>query len=287
MPELVTSLQSISKWKFDKPSNELTKPWEERLKSNNDVFMKRIDIETSKGNIPFIASYHFYNLRTEEDVSQAKAELKHHFDQIKPTAIVIEGFEVGTKLPCQYVLSKVFESNEMIKSEMELSVKMAFNNQIAIIPGDSQKIDEMDFIINSDFSEEELTSLQKELQILDFLHSYHSNLRKADPYAAKNAITELKVKGVHLDLNKVKALYQELNGHELPTDANSVYRDFTPSKYLTEPRGTNLLVDKQDKVRNQGLVTAIQFGLTTYEGTIMPIYGSGHLPEVAPSLENK
>ena len=248
--------------------------------------MKRIDIESSKGNIPFIASNHFYLLRG-EDLSQAKAELKHHFDQIKPKAIIVEGFEVGRKLPCKYVLSRVLRNDGMIKSETGLSVKMAFNNQIAIIPGDSQKIDDVDFIINSNFSAEELTSLQKELQVLDFLHSYYSNLRKANPLlAAKNAIEELKRRDVHLDLNEVKALYQELNNRELPTEANIVYRDFTPSQYLKQPRGTNVLVDKQDMIRNQGLVTAIQIGLTNY-GTIMPIYGSGHLPEVAPSLENR
>ena len=287
MPELVTSLQSIPNWKFDKPSSEQTELWEERLKSNNDTYMKRIDIETSKGNIPFIAANHFYNLRSETDLSKAIAELKRHFNEIKPKAIVIEGFEVGKKLPCEYVLSRALAADKRIRSEVDLSVKIAFNNQIAIIPGDSQKIDDVDIHINSDLPPEELASLQKELQIVDFLHSYYSNLQKADPHtAAGNAIEELKRKGVYLTLDEVKSLYQKLNNRELPTDANVIYSDFTPSKHLREPKGTNLLVDKQDRIRNQGLVTAIQMGLINY-GTTMSIYGSGHLPEVAPSLENR
>lgn len=287
MSELVTSLKSSPNWKFDKPSRCESELWEERLASNENTFMKRVDIETSKGQVSFIASNHFYNLRAKEDVSQAKKELKHHFDQIKPKAIVIEGFEVGKKLPCKYVLSKVFEDDEMIKSETDLSVKIAFNNRIAIIPGDSQQIDNVDIEINSDFSSERLASLGKELQIVHFLYFYYSHLQNNNSRAEENAIEELKRRGIHLDLNEVKAMYRKLNDRELPKDADAIYEDFNPSKNLKSPKGTNLLVDVLDKIRNQGLVTAIQFGLINYEGAIMPVYGPGHLPEVAPSLELK
>jgi|GEM_PF-2844036 len=270
------------KWEFKSPSDDDFSFWQNKLKESEGI-MPIINLETKNGEIPFLAANHLYRL--DKDMhSKAKSEIREHFDLVKPNAIVVEGFEIGKALPCQYVLSKVLQPDELISSEIDYSMKIAFNRKIAIIPGDSQSIDEIDNKIQSQYSMEELKKLKEDFKILDFLHGYYTNLinNSDDPIGA--TITQLNGQGIEVSADEMNSIYKELNGRSLPDNAQEIYQDFTPPKHSSNPKGTNWLVSKQDDLRNQGLVSAAQIGLENF-GKTMVVFGSGHLPEVASSIE--
>ena len=273
-------------WKFTEATKEDFDLWQKKIQnSKKNKFMKKMNIKTDLGTIPFVAANHILDLNPNSH-EDAKSELISHLKQEKPDAIILEGYEIGHKLDCEKVLNNSIAPYEVLTNETNISIKYAFENKIVMIPGDSQSIDEVDYKLHSKLDKKELEEIKNNIEVLQFLHSYYSAMRNKVPNPLEEALDSLaKNKKIILTKDEVEERYEKLNGRSLPDNIEEIYKDFTPPEYLNEEeqRGTNLIVPMQDQFRNQALLTAIQVGQKNY-GKVMPIYGSGHLPAISTSL---
>ncbi|NDG85096.1 MAG: hypothetical protein EBX52_08675 [Proteobacteria bacterium] len=276
-----------------KPLTEKS-PCRYRVKSKAPV--QEMDFGAKDSRVRFLGVRHFGSLSPGE-LPKAKTDLQRRLvDPVaRPGVVLLEGYgnKIGRPADCQYVLQSAFTPDEQVRDEGQLSEKIAFRNRIAIYPADNQYPDESDrrlFLKKS----KEFTEMEQYCFHVDFLHNYMTELSgqngSAPEHALENAIRETyrrhPVTGGEKELGPAdfRKWYKKVNGLDLPTTPEELFKDFTPSEFSPEPRATQKMADHQDLLRNESLLLAIQLAAKRYTG-VGVVYGSGHLAKIGPTLE--
>lgn len=279
IPELFSVETSSGDWKLG-DQNMTEYPCEYRVVEGSKRNFHQMNYKTESSHIAFIGSKHFSALGP-TDLAQAKLDLENKLSSVKPDALLVEGKEYGKAIPCEAALTDALAEDQELKSEMRSTIKYGFWNQIPLIPADNQEIDELDlaFFGNSEFA---LNEAKESFAYMKTLHLYHDLLDKG--LGADSALDEaLSKSGITKDRDEFKSFYETQNQRFLPEDAASIKQDFSPSIVAKTRRASNFIADKQNEIRNQSLVRAIQIASTKFKNPAV-VYGSGHLGQVGKTL---
>lgn len=241
--------------------------------------------EANFKNVYFLGIKHLYQMPP-EDQKVFRSKIFEKFKNHSSDAFIIEGYEYGKSLSCERALRMVFTPDDFLQAESDIAIKYGFMNKIALIPGDNQHIDPEDISLFFSGDLKKVSKISRDLEFIDVLHGYYSELLKGNKNSIQNAISQVQSRDgkVNFDPKSFGEYYKQLNGRDLPTDPKVIYQDFTPSIYLAKPLGSNLVVDIQDDLRNRSLLKAIQVSSSVYEKPLA-LFGSGHLAVLGSSLE--
>ncbi len=258
-------------------------PCEYRVAEGSQKNFHQMNYKTDSSLITFIGSKHFSSL-TPENLPGAKVDLETKLSSVKPDALLVEGKEFGQPIACGTVLSDALAEDAELKSEMRATIKYGFWNQIPLIPADNQEIDENDlaFFGNSEFA---MNEAKESFAYMKTLHLYHDLLAQGN--SSDLALNEaLSKSGQSISSENFKSLYQTKNERDLPKVAADIKQDFSPSIVAKTKRASNYIADKQNEIRNQALVKAMQIASKKFKNPAV-MYGSGHLGQIGKTLEEK